>query len=194
MATRLAKEHGWRSIGCDDQIEALLHQQVPELTSSGIRGVADWLGHPYAPGFSLRQDKYFENEQKVMREVLPLVKAAAPDDHLVIDTTGSVIYVDDDVLTELRANSYVVYLRVPPSDEQAMFEQYLREPKPLIWQNVFQPEPGESNDSALRRCYPKLLKQRASRYEALADLTIQATVAERDKLTPQMFIDLLEAK
>jgi shikimate kinase len=192
LARELVGQFGWRSICCDDLIEERIESELPAERLHGIRRVADWLGHPYDPGFAERQDIYFRAEQEVMSSVIPSLAAAAPDEHLVLDTTGSVIYVDSEVLRQIQALSHIVYLQIPPSDGQRMFEQYIAEPKPLIWRDVYQKRDDEDGEAALRRCYPLLIAERAKLYEQLADISVAASISDRNRLTPEFLLELLE--
>ena len=75
-----------------------------------------------------------------------------------------------------------------------MFNQYLKEPKPVIWNDVFSPKSGESNEEALKRCYPELIKQRTEMYYRYADVTLIIDRKNRDKFSTKKILQLAGAK
>ena len=199
LASRLAAEKDWMSVCCDDLIEKQMEAEATRASVSSapaiagnIAGVAGWLGQPYDDGYKDRQKKYFKAENEVTKALIALAKHTAVEENLVIDTSGSVIYVDESILSELGRHSVFVYLRLPATDLPAMFAQYLKDPKPVIWQNAFQAKPGESNRAALERCYPLLVEQRLKLYERYADFTIPVSVAKREELNPDSLYKFLK--
>lgn len=186
LARRLAAERGYRHLDCDLRIEEKLASSLPR-DGSGTRRLANWLGQPYDLGFPGRQQRYFFAEQEVLSEMLDDLANAPSEAPTVIDTTGSVIYVEGPLLERLRDISTVVYLRIAAEDEQAMFEQYLADPKPVLWQQVYQQLPGESRAEALRRCYPQLIAQRSELYERLAHCVVDTPYCARDRFSLSEF-------
>ena len=53
-----------------------------------------------------------------------------------------------------------------------MFEQYLKEPKPVVFGDVYSQEEGETSIQTLSRCYRKLLDLRSTLYAECADVII----------------------
>ena len=90
----------------------------------------------------------------------------------MIDTTGSVIYVGDEIIGQLRTLSKIIYFEASHSHVAELFTRDLTEPKPLIWDNKFSMRPGEPPDEARRRCLPELVESRAQRYAKMAHVTI----------------------
>ncbi len=181
LSRELAAKHGFVHVDCDQRIEAKLGPALPP--GSGTRRLAAWLGQPYDLGFSGRQQRYFFAEQEVLQEVVGRIEedAGAPD--TVIDTTGSVVYVERPLLDRLRTIATVVYLKISADDEQSMFEQYLADPKPVIWQTIYKPEDGEPPADALRRCYSLLMAQRAAIYESLSHVVVPISFADRARFS-----------
>ncbi len=91
---------------------------------------------------------------------------------IVIDTTGSVVYLDEKILKKLKLWTTVIYLEIPKQIEKEIFNRYLLHPKPVIWGESFKKKENETNNQALARCYPDLLNFRKRKYEKLADMTI----------------------
>jgi len=110
----------------------------------------------------------------VTGDALDAMDQLSGDQPAVLDTTGSVIYTGDTLLTRLRETCQVVYLEAPANWREKMVKLYCDEPKPVLWQGVFHPYVGESHDDALPRCYRDLLDVRARAYEALQDVRLRA--------------------
>lgn len=151
---------GFARFGCDDGIERVL----------GVDDLAAWMGFPDAPTYRDREREYLAAETRVIRFVLSRLDAIGGD--VVIDTTGSVVYLGDALLAELRARTKVVYLQADETAVAAMAEKYFVCPKPVVWGRHFVPATTETLDETLRRCYPNLLAWRDERYSQLAHLTI----------------------
>jgi len=172
LATRLAAEAGFIRIGCDDLVESAIGDELKQLGYSGVNDVGRWMGQPYTPAYPKNSLKFVDCERAVMLEIISELRAKKLNKPTVIDTTGSVIYVGEDVVQSLKDESKIVYLEASIAHQEKLFKQYLNEPKPVIWGDSYNRLPGESELQSLERCYPKLLAYRASCFEALADLII----------------------
>ena len=53
-----------------------------------------------------------------------------------------------------------------------MLKAYLANKRPVLWRDLFEKEPDETNQAALAHCYPRLLSSRERLYEQNADVTI----------------------
>lgn len=196
LSERLAEERGFKNICCDDLIETKLTDFLKAGGYENIEGVAKWMGHPYEPNFDKNQKLYLEKEKEVMQEVL----ASLGDDgwglqqDFVIDTTGSVIYLDEEFLKGLKQRSRIIYLGIPDSELEFMFKQYLEQPKPVIWNDLYKPLPGEDNLSALKRCYPELIRDRTEKYYKYADVTLIIDRQNRDKFSTKKILQLAGAR
>ena len=93
---------------------------------------------------------------------------------MVVDTTGSLIYLTESLLEHLSGLARMVYLSTPPSFDEQMLETFLSEPKPVIWRNSFSSLANEPPGDSLRRCYPQLMEYRRTRYARWADQEIEA--------------------
>jgi shikimate kinase len=164
---------GFRRMCCDDLIAARL---VEELGSKrgGIATVGRWMGLPFEPHYREREAAYLGCEMEVMNQILVEIDTGDddPEENVVIDTTGSVIYTGESTLTKLRRCSIVVHLSTPIEIQKMMLEAYMKKPRPVLWRNMFAQRPDETTEQALARCYPKLLSSRERQYEALAHVTI----------------------
>lgn len=163
---KLAKE-GFIRFCCDDLIEELLGTDLKKLGFAGIADVSKWMGQPYNKQYPKTSKAYLKREMQVMNRLLKEVKKNNKK-NIVIDTTGSVIYTESEILKPLEKLTKVIYLETPQSVQDEMFRLYIKDPKPVIWGDVFNKKRGESDIDALARCYPKLLQTRSNKYKKLA--------------------------
>ncbi|XAM00533.1 AAA family ATPase [Phycisphaeraceae bacterium D3-23] len=182
-------QHGWLHLDCDAMIAQRLGEWIDVADDEDpVHAVGRWMGMPWTPGYAEREAQYLALEREVTSEALDTAAAAqTADRHVVLDTTGSVIYTGDAPLDRLKSETRVVYFEAPDSVRDRMVELYLREPKPVLWQGGYEPGVDEDQSVALGRCYAELLRRRASRYAALAAVTIGYHAARSDGF------DLLEA-
>ena len=164
---------GFRRFCCDDLIAEKL---APELTQANgtSRGLAEWMGFPYEPSYHERESRYLAFEIESLNKILGDIESCESNtgERMVIDTTGSVIYTGDKVLTRLRRCTTVVHLSTPPELKEHMLQSYVAQPRPVLWRDVFSRKPGETNDEALARCYPRLLFARERLYSRYADVSV----------------------
>jgi shikimate kinase len=95
-----------------------------------------------------------------------------PEENIVVDTTGSVIYTGEEILRKLCRYTTVVYLPTPPEVQEQLLKAYISKPHPMLWKDSFSKEPSETNEDALARCYPRLLFARERLYDRYADVKI----------------------
>ena len=166
-------EHGFRRFCCDDLIAAKLD---PELTrpDGTTMELGQWMGFPYEPHYRERESKYLAYEIEVLTEILEYLESrkSNPEEKIVLDTTGSVIYAGERILRRLRRYTTVIYLSIPPEVRGQMLKAYLSNPHPMLWRNVFSKDPDETEQEALARCYPRLVVARERLYEHYANVTI----------------------
>lgn len=171
-AERLAKECGFTHISCDDLIETQLGDELKMLGYRGIADVAKWLGQPYDEQFASNQQKFLNVETEIVLSLTRRLKADHLKGNIIIDTSGSVAHINQLVQKELERYTTVVYLEATHDMQDEMFRLYLSEPKPVVWGDLYQPEPGETSQQTLARCYPKLLAYRSQHYAAMSHITI----------------------
>jgi shikimate kinase len=177
---------GWPAISCDDRIEQRLAPQLAAGVYAGINGVAAWMGWPDSATYAERESEYLAEEIGVLDEVLTELEKH-PEKSLVLDTTGSVIYIGNNLLMRLRRQMTVVYLEASAKEQQLLIERYLTDPKPVLWRGAFQAKAGELPHETVGRCYPALIAARRRSYEALAHCTLQ--VAELRETAGEAAID-----
>ncbi len=162
---------GYQRIGCDDRIAARLAQEVGAPTGEFFH-MAQWMGLPYEAHYPQRAERYQAHEIAVMQEIATSLAGAQADADVVVDTTGSVIYVPEATLHDLRRVARLVYLAPPVDAFQTMLQSYLKNPRPVLWNGVYQQEVDESPLDAFERCYPQLLTARDCLYRRYSHVTI----------------------
>ncbi len=130
--------------------------------------ISSWLGYPTMETYSDRMKIYLHAEEKCTY----LQDLDTHGKNLVFDTTGSVIYLSDKTKNWLSRQCLIVNIDVGIEAVEEMTARYFQEPKPVIWGDTFSRLAAEDDDSALRRCYPKMLEYRLEEYRKLAHVTI----------------------
>lgn len=192
-AQKLAREDGFLHYNCDDEIAARIAEVLPSVD---VGGLAAWMGQPYSDGYRERELKYLELEEDITRDGLACCHAGLDSasrnknkKNVVIDTTGSVIYLSIVTLNALKQHALIVYLQANQAMKDALFENYLRDPKPVVWRGCFNKQGDETDHAALARCYPELLEYRSKRYQALADVTLSYEIAKNFALSGGEFFE-----
>ncbi len=179
-AKRLEEEQGFRRFSCDELIARKL----------SVDDLSGWMGMPFHNGFPAREAHYLSLETQVLSSILDQVDEAP---NTVIDTTGSVVYLLKILIDRLKFSTRIIYLKAHESDLSEMVEQFFEHPKPVVWGDVFSTCADESHEQALRRCYPALLTHRASRYDAMAHVTIpRQRLRSNGYSTDQFLYDVLQ--
>jgi predicted kinase len=165
---------GWLRIDCDGEIAERLDELVSVCAGEEpVNALGTWMGMPWTDGYRAREAAYLALEGEVTRSALDRAREAASRGRdVVLDCTGSVIYLEAAVLERLARETEPVCLRTPETRRDAMLARYLAEPKPVVWSSSFQPRADEPDGAGLVRLYPELLAFRDTRYAALAARTI----------------------
>ncbi len=190
--SEILEDAGFRHVNCDDLVEAknsaLLNS---EGFGTGIQEVARWLGKPFEETYEAKQRKFIGHEKEVMDQIVDL--AYLIHGNTTIDTTGSVVHLGVETGTALRELSVVVYLEATPAHREKMFGQFIAEPKPVVFADVFTKRDGETDEAALERSYGELLEIRSNLYASFADVTIQREELE-GVITADDFLDIIATK
>lgn len=189
---QLAQRFGFERYCVDDNIE----QHISSLLQrsgypSGIEGVAKWMGYPFEERFYRNQEIYLEYENKLTYEAVST--AQATNRSFVLDTTGSVIYLEKKTRDIISDTFLVVHLEASEDMLQEMIRLYFEAPKPVIWGDSFQPLGNEDGLTALKRCYPQLLRYRLKRYQQFAHCSVPASVAMNSAVPVEIFVERLRA-
>lgn len=181
---------GFRHINCDDLIKAKLAPVLKELEYSGIEDVSRWMGQPYDDRFSANQQKYLSLEKETMENIFAQIKNGK-NQNTVIDTTGSVVHTSRNICAKLKQCSLVIYIEVTENMKEKMFNQYIKEPKPVVFGDVFDPKENETAMQTLKRCYRELLNLRSALYSEYADVIIPRGAIE-ENMDVNQFISLIK--
>jgi hypothetical protein len=166
---------GWRSVCCDDLIEQRLAPRLAAGGHSGINGVAAWMGWPNSVTYVQREAEYLAEEIGVMDEFLNNLEKETSATPIVLDTTGSVIYAQNNILMRLRRQMTVVHLANTEDEQRILVERYLNDPKPVLWRGTFHGKNQETPRETVARCYPLLIAARRKSYETLAHCAVQVS-------------------
>jgi len=186
-------ELGFERISCDDRIEEKLRSDLLKGGYRGINGVARWMGQPYEADYPVRQAAYLSAEREVVREILNGLTSGKRS-KVVIDTTGSVIHIGEDLCRALQASSTIVYLETSLPDLEFLYQEYAKNPKPVVWGEAFHRQADETNMAALARCYKEFFHYRRSLYEKYAAVTIPAPLFRQREPNLTAILELVEAQ
>ena len=185
------EEKGYRWYNCDEMIAERLG---PELHGKGntTLNLAKWMGQPFSEGYIKAEKLYLELEEAVVEHICDELEQATENEPVVVDTTGSLIYLQKKLLNRLRALTKMVHLRFPEEKHEQLFENFINDPKPVIWEGKFKPRKGETPQNALRRCYKDLLSFRNERYSLLADYVLDYSFHHSPEREVDELLDLME--
>jgi shikimate kinase len=166
-------DHGFKRFCCDEMIASRLSHELRKQDGTTM-DLGEWMGFPYEKHYASRESQYLACERQVLAEIIERLErnGEGPGENVVVDTTGSVIYAGDDIVSKLRRLTTFVYFPVPPEVRAQMLKQYMAAPRPVLWRELFSKHPGETNEQALARCYPDLLRSRETLYQRYADVSI----------------------
>ncbi|HNP73152.1 MAG TPA: hypothetical protein PLO33_17370 [Kouleothrix sp.] len=183
-AERLAAA-GFTWLHCDELIAARLRDQF-DVGSGTVYDLGDWMGLPYEARYAERERIYLAHETAVLRTIADALAPDSPEratlqagkqaggaaHNWIIDMTGSAVYADPLVLGRIRRLATIVYLAVSPQMHEQLVRQYIANPRPVLWNGLYRPLPGEEQLAALARCYPLLLRERERLYMQLSHITL----------------------
>lgn len=182
-AVELERELEWERICIDEEIAKVIADELPV---ADVHGLATWMGCPYEAGYAEREKQYLQLENNATTNLQP----TAPG-NLVLDTTGSFVYLDPDTIHQVKHQFLVVHLQAGEAALDRMLEKFFRLPKPVVWGGMFEKREGQSDEDAIRDCYPRLLHERMFEYDRLADVAIPAWNGKHERHSPDEFLDMI---
>ncbi len=174
-ATRLSKTHNFQLV----EVDRLIRE---ELGKGSMADFAAWQGQPYTDGYDDREALSIKLETNATRKAI-----ARAMGNTLLDTTGSVIYVDSDVTEKLKRDFLIVHIAAGPEDLERLKEDYFALPKPLVWRGYYKKMDGKTKEDSILDCYPSLLNSRKTAYENLADISLSSSFV-LDKITSMEII------
>jgi hypothetical protein len=130
-----------------------------------------------------------------MSNLLNKASNEAKNKDVVLDCSGSVIYIDPKLLESMQSVSTVIYLEASKNYINAMCEQYVANPKALIWDESFQPNDHEGAHETIRRCFKTLIDNRQRKYLSLSDYKIEFETARSGSFSfPEFVRTIIQSK
>jgi len=186
------EDNGFRRYNCDEMIAERLGTKLKGTGSSTLK-LAKWMGHPFSEGYIKAEKLYIELEEAVVEKICEeLEQSNEINAPIIVDTTGSFIYLQKKLLKRLRKLIKIVYLRIPEDMHEQLFEKFINDPKPVIWKENFKPRKGENKQNALKRCYKDLLSFRNEKYSMIADYVLDYSFHHSPERELDAFLDLIK--
>lgn len=174
----LERDYAWSRIDCDTLILHALNSKE-NINLITLPEIASWHGSPSDPDFPRRDRLLLDLEHQVMLNILEENQFTR---HTVIDTSGSFVLLPEDTILKFKAMSKIIHFRYEDIDIDRMIEQYFIDPKPVIWQHLYQPREGEEYLDSIKRCYVDLVQYRRKLYDKYADITIDISFSKRGEV------------
>ena len=86
----------------------------------------------------------------------------------------------------------MINLRLPEEKHEQLFENFINDPKPVIWEGKFMPRKGETLQNTQRRCYKELLSYRNERYCLIADNVLDYSFHHSPDREVDELLDMME--
>jgi shikimate kinase len=190
-ASRLAVA-GFTWLHCDDLIAEKLRASF-DVGAGSVHDLGNWMGFPYDTRYAEHEALYLASETEVLGTIAEgIAQGRYANTNLIVDLTGSAIYVDRTVLNRVRQLATIVYLAVSPRLHDQMVRDYIANPRPLIWHGLYRPLPDEAPAAALARCYQDLLADRERLYAKLSHITIADTLHRSPEFDVGAFLRYVE--
>jgi len=165
LAKQLKDQFGFESIEVDRVIQS-------HLGKTNMTDHAAWLGQPYSQGYAARETEAIKLEPQATSEATDICLNGG---NSILDAPGSVIYVDKALIDRIKKQFFCIYIKAAKADIERLKELYYTHPKPLIWNNSYKPELGDTPDKSVMASYDGLLRARATQYQALSDIILPAS-------------------
>ena len=176
------EEKGFLRFSCDEYIQNILGY-------TEIESISEWLGQPYDKQHKSNSPRYLDLERESLEYFFDQLEKMHSEG-VVIDTTGSVIHIENNLIRRLSKYTTIVYLDTPLSVREELYKSYLKHPKPVIWGNHFHFMNGESKHDALARCYHRLLDYRIREYKKHAHVSLNYFLLRQKDFSVDSFINL----
>lgn len=188
-AARLA-DAGFQALHCDDLIAERLRTGYHASTVT-VYDIGRWMGFPYDTHYAERERIYLACEHAVMAEIAERI---VTEENIVIDTTGSIVYLDAMLLERIKRRTTMVYLADDADLRVRLLEDYLARPRPIIWNGMYRPRSDETPAATLTRCYPQLVRARAALYRQISDIVIEPQRHRNPAFTVADFLGMIDKR
>ena len=153
-----------------------------------------WVGYPDEESYTENAKIYLRTEEEIMHNLLDYVENASNKEDIVIDSTGSVIYMPDMILERLKKLTKIIYLDITSQEFDSMLKYYLEHPVAIIWNDQFQQIPGETRQETFKRCHPKLIHSREKQYKDLMHFSMPSVFHRSTETTVETFLQFLNSQ
>lgn len=190
-SSRLAAA-GFTWLHCDELIAERLRANF-DVGAGSVHDLGSWMGFPYDARYARHEALYLASETEVLGTIAKdIARGQFANANLIVDLTGSAIYVDRAVLNRVRQSATIVYLAVSPRLHNQMVRDYIANPRPIIWNGHYRPLPHEAPAAALARCYQGLLAERERLYAELSHVTIADALHRSPEFDVDAFLRYIE--
>lgn len=184
------QNQGYKYMHYQDFIESKLEEELKKDGFSSIEEAVEWMKKPYAIQYKKIVNMYVELEEMALKNIIKDLKKLKDDERVVVDTTGSIIDINPELLKELESLTTVIFLDVPDSVQRKMLGVYLEYPKPVYWGKEFERNLDETYEKALKKHYSKIVKQRKSQYREHADIILNYYLLRSKNFSADNFINI----
>ena len=173
-------------------IDAIIYERLGFNDNSKRRTkiLADWLGTPDEDAYHSRKKEYLNHEETALQEQ----NVRKAKGNKILDTTGSIVYVNPSVLSDMQKHYIVVHLALTDTIRESLIDIFTQQPKPVIWSSYILENSCQKGKNCIDY-YPELLEERESSYRALADISIPADFIahpyQHNRLTFYHFYDAI---
>lgn len=182
---------GFTRFCCDDLIEQELREERIVIPEQGTQALSNWLGQPYEKDYDKKSLKYLSLETKVLEKIFLTLKKNYKLKNIIIDTTGSIVHLDEKIIIKLKKIARIVYLDTPNYAFRTMYKQHKENPKPIIWGPYYGMN-NRKNPSFFFNSYARLLQYRHKKYMEYADLLLGYKFHHNNQITPNDFIHKIQ--
>ena len=156
-----------------------------------LESMSDWLGLPNEAHFVEKERILMQFEENALKYALSVLEKKETTARIIIDTGGSLVYTPPQYWAALKQFTQIVYLQMDKTLHPILIENYLREPRAMLWNGTFDPKIGESLLQTYTRCYTNLVEGREKLYAQYAHCTIPYATHRNKSLTTIAFLNLL---
>jgi shikimate kinase len=168
-------QQGFTRFSCDELIARRLSACLKDRDGSPL-ALGEWMGFPFDSGYHDREKRYLDVEEEVVGDIVRDFESGKldPTMDIVVDSTGSLIYLEAQLLERLKKYTTFVYFHAPPSLWNEITLLYSSNPRPVLWHGMYNREGQETQEQSLARCYKELIVSRDRLYSRYADLVVSA--------------------
>ena len=183
---------GFKVICCDEMIARLLWPKLKNFNKITLK-MANWMGMPFSLKYLEAEKKYLNLEHEVIDRICSELETKKfNNSRIVIDTSGSLIYLEKKLLKRFCNLTLLIHLGIAKEKFNDQFNLFIKDPKPVIWKGLYIPKKNESKYETLSRCYRKLIEFRLNKYIKISDCSINYSFHHNEKVNPESFLKKIE--